>query len=253
MAFTQIFADFYAAFSIPEIHAEAPAEAEEKDEGDGEAEESKEEADEGKEGGEESAEDGEGGDDGGDEGGEGEDDGGEEEEEEEEEDEPVDPKPKLEEGMYHLLRFTVMRGVRTADTCLVERLRWRTHILATDLGNPFPTSNCSCQTLLLLRLSYQEPIKLMLEFAECARSAQCAPFKHHFDECAERVQEQEENPDHKGPKEDCVEECEFNPHFSCWKPDSRGHSWPSTIAMFPNVPARERGSLGALVSTHLLH
>ncbi|KAK0514141.1 hypothetical protein JMJ35_003863 [Cladonia borealis] len=41
---------------------------------------------------------------------------------------------------------------------------------------------------------------------ECARSAQCLPYKHHFDECAERVTKQHENPDHKGPKEDCVEE-----------------------------------------------
>ena len=69
----------------------------------------------------------------------------------------------------------------------------------------------ACQTLLLLRLSYQEITKLIIGIAECARSAQCAPFKHHFDECAERVREQQENPDHAGPKEDCVEECEFNP------------------------------------------
>ena len=43
---------------------------------------------------------------------------------------------------------------------------------------------------------------------ECGHSAQCAPLKHHFEECAQRVRAQEENPDHKGPKEDCVEECE---------------------------------------------
>jgi Ubiquinol-cytochrome C reductase hinge protein len=42
---------------------------------------------------------------------------------------------------------------------------------------------------------------------ECAHSAQCAPFKHHFDECVERVTRQEEDEDYKGPKEDCVEEC----------------------------------------------
>lgn len=42
---------------------------------------------------------------------------------------------------------------------------------------------------------------------ECAHSAQCAPFKHHFDECVERVTRQEEDEDFKGPKEDCVEEC----------------------------------------------
>lgn len=44
---------------------------------------------------------------------------------------------------------------------------------------------------------------------ECAKSAQCAPLKHHYDECVERVTEQHDNPDHKGPKESCVEECEL--------------------------------------------
>ena len=77
---------------------------------------------------------------------------------------------------------------------------------------------------LVFRLSYQELDKLTTGFAECARSAQCASFKHHFDDCAERVQEQQENPDHKGPKEDCVEECEFHRHLSCWKP-KRGIPW----------------------------
>ena len=43
---------------------------------------------------------------------------------------------------------------------------------------------------------------------ECARSSQCISYKHHFDECAERVTKQHEDPNHKGPKEDCVEECE---------------------------------------------
>ena len=40
---------------------------------------------------------------------------------------------------------------------------------------------------------------------ECLKTAQCAPLKHHYDECAERVQKQEE----EGGKaeEDCVEEC----------------------------------------------
>ncbi|CAF9911951.1 MAG: hypothetical protein ALECFALPRED_007780 [Alectoria fallacina] len=58
-----------------------------------------------------------------------------------------------------------------------------------------------------------EDLKPKLE-AECAKSAQCAPAKHHYDECAERVTKQHENPDHKGPKEDCVEECEF--HGDIW-------------------------------------
>ncbi|KAL2059370.1 hypothetical protein ABVK25_000663 [Lepraria finkii] len=46
---------------------------------------------------------------------------------------------------------------------------------------------------------------------DCAKSAQCAPAKHHYEDCAERVTKQHENPDHKGPKEDCVEECESLP------------------------------------------
>ncbi|KAJ5190747.1 uncharacterized protein N7498_009732 [Penicillium cinerascens] len=50
-----------------------------------------------------------------------------------------------------------------------------------------------------------EDIKPKLE-EECANSAKCAPYKHHYDECVERVTRQEEDEDYKGPKEDCVEE-----------------------------------------------
>ncbi|KZZ96693.1 ubiquionol cytochrome C reductase hinge protein [Moelleriella libera RCEF 2490] len=39
---------------------------------------------------------------------------------------------------------------------------------------------------------------------ECKNSAQCAPAKHHFDECVERVHQQEETDGEA--KEDCVEE-----------------------------------------------
>ncbi|KAI0133593.1 hypothetical protein BJ170DRAFT_590613 [Xylariales sp. AK1849] len=38
---------------------------------------------------------------------------------------------------------------------------------------------------------------------DCKNSKQCAPSKHHFDECVERVTKQEED---GGAKEDCVEE-----------------------------------------------
>jgi len=53
----------------------------------------------------------------------------------------------------------------------------------------------------------EEPVdpKPQLE-EECAHSAKCAPYKHHYDECVERVTAASEDPDHKGPKEDCVEE-----------------------------------------------
>ncbi|EKV04641.1 Cytochrome b-c1 complex subunit 6 [Penicillium digitatum] len=50
-----------------------------------------------------------------------------------------------------------------------------------------------------------EDIKPKLE-EECAHSAVCAPYKHHYDECVERVTRQQEDEDYKGPKEDCVEE-----------------------------------------------
>jgi len=53
----------------------------------------------------------------------------------------------------------------------------------------------------------EEPVdpKPKLE-EDCAKSAQCAGYKHHFDECVERVTAAQEDPDHKGPHEDCVEE-----------------------------------------------
>ena len=40
--------------------------------------------------------------------------------------------------------------------------------------------------------------------SECKNSSQCAPAKHHFDECVERVHQQESDGE---VKEDCVEEC----------------------------------------------
>lgn len=43
-----------------------------------------------------------------------------------------------------------------------------------------------------------------MESSECKKSAQCAPAKHHFDDCVERVQQQESDGE---AKEDCVEEC----------------------------------------------
>lgn len=50
----------------------------------------------------------------------------------------------------------------------------------------------------------------LINSAECAHSAVCAPYKHHYDECVERVtRQEEEGDDFKGPKEDCVEECKY--------------------------------------------
>ena len=51
----------------------------------------------------------------------------------------------------------------------------------------------------------------LLYLAECAKSSQCAPLKHHYDACAERVQRHQEDENYKGPKEDCVEECKWFP------------------------------------------
>jgi len=47
------------------------------------------------------------------------------------------------------------------------------------------------------------------------KSQQCAPLKHHYDECAERVtQQQEEN---GKADEDCVEECMLRPFPNDWQ------------------------------------
>lgn len=46
----------------------------------------------------------------------------------------------------------------------------------------------------------------MFVYSECKNSPQCSPAKHHFDECVERVHQQESEGE---AKEDCVEECTF--------------------------------------------
>lgn len=55
-----------------------------------------------------------------------------------------------------------------------------------------------------------------LQTTECKESKQCAPAKHHYDECVERVTSQEEK--EGGAKEDCVEECksENGPEEACY-------------------------------------
>lgn len=49
----------------------------------------------------------------------------------------------------------------------------------------------------------------MLTDTECKETKACAPSKHHFDECVERVTGAEEGK--KYANEDCVEECELLP------------------------------------------
>jgi len=51
----------------------------------------------------------------------------------------------------------------------------------------------------------------LIRIAECGKTKECSPAKHHYDECAERVTTAAEDADHKGPKEDCVEECKNSP------------------------------------------
>jgi ubiquinol-cytochrome c reductase subunit 6 len=134
--------------------------------------------DEGGDGGEEEKSDesdGEKGDEGGED--EAEEEAGAEAEEEEEDDEPVDIKPKLEAGQSIQLR-------------LVQR-----------------------SLLLSIKTTTRGPKLTAMVCTECARSAQCAPYKHHYEECVERVTAMHEDPDYKGPKEDCVEECMLRPLF----------------------------------------
>lgn len=67
---------------------------------------------------------------------------------------------------------------------------------------------------------------------ECKESKQCAPAKHHYDECVERVTSQEAD---GGAKEDCVEECKSNParHRQV---SLLGEQWPECAAPPPRRP-----------------
>jgi hypothetical protein len=47
------------------------------------------------------------------------------------------------------------------------------------------------------------------------KSQQCAPLKHHYDECAERVMQQQEETGKA--EEDCVEECTLKPVSECYQ------------------------------------
>ncbi len=191
MGFSDIFSDFYNSIGFAELHAEAPPEEDkEDDEGADDA-------------GEEKSDDGEkegGGEEGGEEEG-GDDEGGDDEEEEEEEEEAEDIKPKLEEResmvflayLYTSYNLLLSHGIQMFLLGVP---------ISSKTPNQFPTDPLPPQ-------SSPQPTTNNPSSLECAKSAQCAPAKHHYDECAERVTRQHENPDHKGPKEDCVEECEF--------------------------------------------
>jgi len=42
---------------------------------------------------------------------------------------------------------------------------------------------------------------------DCTKSKDCAPLKHHYEHCVERVTSQQE--EHGKAHEDCVEECKL--------------------------------------------
>ncbi|KAL8734791.1 MAG: hypothetical protein Q9181_003035 [Wetmoreana brouardii] len=174
MQFTDIFSDLLSSLSFTEAHAEAPPAADddsEDNDDDGGENQNK------SEGGEEEGGDDEGGDDGGD------DEGGDDEEEEEEEVEDI--KPKLEEGTSGVVGCLMVLAYYDAQWLLFHE-----HPMGLS-PNPRYLSGSR------------------LDVIECAKSSQCAPLKHHYDACAERVKQQEEDENHKGPKENCVEESNF--------------------------------------------
>ena len=179
MGLSELFSDF---FSFSELHAEAPPD--EQDEGEeGEEEKSEGSGDDSDEAKDKSAGDEEGDDDGGDEE-------EEEEEEEEEDDEPVDPKPKIEEGRSRKSFAQEIHSFALEDVDIYVGTLLTLHYLQNARDPPSGIS---------WHLQYPRPMLTTL--------LNSAPLKHHFDECAERVHHQENNPNHKGPKEDCVEEC----------------------------------------------
>jgi hypothetical protein len=70
-----------------------------------------------------------------------------------------------------------------------------------------------------IKASFTRQVADLCLFTECLRSAQCAPAKHHYDECAERVTKQQE--ENGKADEDCVEECKI---FAT-KPEAAGHQY----------------------------
>lgn len=63
---------------------------------------------------------------------------------------------------------------------------------------------------------------------ECANSDECWVPKHHFDKCVARVTAADEEPDSKGPQEDCVEECTLS--LPCLSLSTQRDSSPAPCA-----------------------
>ncbi|KAK5130174.1 hypothetical protein LTR08_002428 [Meristemomyces frigidus] len=96
-----------------------------------------------------------------------------------------------------------------------------------------------------------EDIKQKLE-EECMRTKQCAPAKHHYDECSERVTEQHET--HGKAHEDCVEEFFHLMHCAtnCAAPKLfKQLRWPNDLIHFPNSTQHQLGAF--LFSEEGLH
>ena len=77
-----------------------------------------------------------------------------------------------------------------------------------------------------------------LRSTDCARSSQCSGYKHHYEECVERVTYQHEHPEQfKGHKEDCVEECanwtQILPFSTVW---DRANSAPPQSSTSSTAP-----------------
>lgn len=147
MGFSDIFSDFYDSIGFTEVHAEAPPDEKQEDEG----------GDEDKGQDADNSEDAEGGEEGGEGGGEeagGDDEGGGEEEEEEEE--PEDPKPKLEEGLSLCIFITCAlfgRGCHGPGIC-IELLESTSQGRQTCLRHSFPTDErIRLERILILRIS----------------------------------------------------------------------------------------------------
>lgn len=149
MGFSDIFSDFYNSIGFIELHAEAPPQDVEQEEGGDEDKEeekgddsTKEESEGGDEGGEEDAGEDEAGKDeaGDDEGGADKGEVEEEEEEEPEEEEPEDPKPKLEEGelliFYTSMHRDAFAASQTLDLFNATRQLARVPIMSSGARNP---------------------------------------------------------------------------------------------------------------------
>ncbi|OTB14460.1 hypothetical protein K445DRAFT_318857 [Daldinia sp. EC12] len=81
----------------------------------------------------------------------------------------------------------------------------RTYILPTHI-ELYDRDDFKAQALFFETFYTHDVVGYLLTVihTECKNSKQCAPAKHHFDECVERVTNASDDGE---AKEDCVEEC----------------------------------------------